>query len=203
MKIAVLGAGSVGTVLGYGLLDAGHGVVFGVRDAQGRQGFSAPVAELTEAVTSAEVVVNTLPGSVTLDVLGQVGPGPFGTKVLIDVANAVTPNFELLYPGDSLGAGLQALLPDAKVVKTLNTVPAAVMTNPAALPERSSVFLSGDDRDAKKITGQLLSDLGWRHEDQVDLGGIATARATEHYLYLSLAIMAVSPSGPYNVSVIR
>ncbi|WP_229068556.1 NADPH-dependent F420 reductase [Actinoplanes sp. DH11] len=203
MKIAVLGAGGVGTALGYGLLDAGHGVVFGVRDPQGRQGFSAPVAELAEAVTSAEVVVNTLPGSVTLDVLGRIGAGPFGTKVLIDVANAITPTFELMYPGDSLGAKLQALLPQAKVVKTLNTVPAAVMTNPGALPERTSVFLSGDDREAKRITGGLLSDLGWQHDDQVDLGSIATARATEHYLYLSLAIMAVSPSGQYNVSVIR
>lgn len=123
--------------------------------------------------------------------------------MLVDVANAVTPAFELLYPGHSLGARIQALLPDVKVVKTLNTVPAAVMTDPAGLPERSSVFLSGDDLSAKRITGQLLSDLGWHHEDQVDLGGIATSRATEHYLYLSLAIMAVSPCGPYNVSVIR
>jgi predicted dinucleotide-binding enzyme len=203
MKIAVLGAGNVGTVLGYGLLDAGHGVVFGVRDVQSRQGFSAPVAELTDAITSAEVVINTLPGSATLDVLGRIGPVPFGNKVLIDVANAVTPSFELLYPGDSLGAKLQALLPEARVVKALNTVPAAVMTNPGALPERSSVFLSGDDRDAKQLTGQLLGELGWQHEDQVDLGGIATARATEHYLYLSLAIGAVSPSGQYNVSVVR
>ncbi|MEU4556945.1 hypothetical protein AB0F72_01045 [Actinoplanes sp. NPDC023936] len=34
-----------------------------------------------------------------------------------------------------------------------------VMTNPGALPERGSVFLSGDDRDAKQITGQLLSEI--------------------------------------------
>ncbi|MEU8241128.1 NAD(P)-binding domain-containing protein [Actinoplanes missouriensis] len=203
MKIAVLGAGNVGTVLGYGLLDAGHGVVFGVRDPQGREGFTAPVAEIAEAVSGAEVVVNTLPGAQTLGVLGQVGPAAFGGKVLIDVANAVTPAFELLYPNDSLGARLQAMLPDVKVVKTLNTIPAEIMTNPGTLPERSSVFLSGNDRGAKQTTGHLLGDLGWRHEDQVDLGGIETARATEHYLYLSVAIGQSTRSAQYNVSVIR
>ncbi|MDR7277330.1 NADPH-dependent F420 reductase [Catenuloplanes atrovinosus] len=203
MKFAVLGAGNVGTALGYGLLDAGHEVVFGVRDPQTREGFTAPVAQIADAVKSAEAVINALPGAHTLGILGQVGPGTFGGKVLIDVANAITPSFELLYPNDSLGARLQAMLPDVKVVKTLNTIPAEIMTNPGTLPERSSVFLSGNDRGAKQTTGHLLSDLGWRHEDQVDLGAIDTARATEHYLYLSVAIGQATRSAQYNVSVIR
>lgn len=202
MKIAVLGAGNVGSSLGYGLLDAGHEVVFGVRDPQSRTGFTAPVATFADAVSQAEVAVNTLPGAVSLEVLTASGPSVFAGRVLIDVANAVTPEFALLYPGDSLGARLQAALPDTRVVKTLNTVPAAVMTAPAALPGDSSVFLSGDDRGAKRLVGGLLTDLGWRHEVQVDLGGIETARATEHYLYLSLALMAVARSPQYNIAVV-
>jgi hypothetical protein len=202
MKIAVLGAGKVGSILAYGLLNAGHEVLFGVRDPEGRTGFSAPVATVAEAVAGAETVVNALPGGVTLDLLQQVGAETFAGKVLIDVANAITPDYMLLYPQDSLGAKLQAALPSAHVVKTLNTVPADVMEDPRSLPADTTVFLSGNDRAAKETVGRLLADLGWRHEVQFDLGGIDTARATEHYLYLSLALLTATRSTAYNIAVV-
>ena len=202
MEIAVLGAGTVGTVLARGLLAAGHDVVLGVRDP-GAGGYPAPAAELAEAVAGAEVVVNALPGSSSLEALRQVGAGALAGKVLLDVANAVTPSFDLLHPGTSLGALLQREFPAARVVKALNTVPAALMADPGALPGPSSVFLSGDDPAAKEVVGNLLGDLGWDPGSRVDLGGIDTARATEHYLHLSLALLRATGSTAYNVRVVR
>ena len=202
MRIAVLGAGNVGAVLASGLHAAGHEVVAGVRDPAGPGGAVLPRATLAEAAAGAEVVVNALPGSSSLELLGGLGERVLAGKVLLDVANAVSDRYELLHTGGSLGQALQAALPTTRVVKTLNTVPAAVMAAPGSLPAPTSVFLSGDDPAAKAVVGGLLTDLGWAAQDQVDLGGIATARAVEHYLYLSLALMSVAGSTSYNVRVV-
>ena len=202
MEIAVLGAGNVGTTLANGLLDAGHDVTSGVRDP-GTTATRARAATLAGAVAGAAVVVNALPGSTSLDVLRQVGADALAGRILLDVANAVTPAYELLHHGASLGALLQAEFPRTRVVKTLNTIPAAIMADPGALPGPSSVFLSGDDAAAKQVVAGLLSDLGWSPDSQVDLGGIETARATEHYLYLSLALVKATGSTAYNVRVVR
>jgi predicted dinucleotide-binding enzyme len=64
------------------------------------------------------------------------------------------------------------------------------MTNPAAIGP-SSVFLSGDDADAKAETARLLNDLGWKSGDIVDLGGIDTAGAPEHYFFLFFRLAGV------------
>ena len=203
MRIAVLGAGNVGSVLAQGWARSGHDVVVGTRDVAARSGHGLPVATLAEAAGAAQVVVNALPGVQSVDILQQVGAAAWEGKVLIDVANALTAQFTLAYPNASLGALLQRTFPATRVVKTLNTVPAAVMAEPKSLGAPSSVFLSGDDGEAKQVASILLGDLGWQEETQVDLGDIQTARASEHYLFLSMALMGVTGSTTYNVQVVR
>jgi predicted dinucleotide-binding enzyme len=97
---------------------------------------------------------------------------------------------------------LQAALPGAKVVKTLNTAAMTVLTDPAALPP-SSLFLSGDDADAKATVTALLKDFGWADESIVDLGGIASARGTEHYFLMFAAIMQSVGSPAFNIRLVR
>ena len=203
MRIAVLGAGNVGSVLAQGWARSGHDVVVGTRDVAARSGHGLPVATLADAAGAAQVVVNALPGVQSVDILQQVGAAAWEGKVLIDVANALTAQFTLAYPNASLGALLQQTFPATRVVKTLNTVPAAVMAEPKSLAAPSSVFLSGDDGEAKQVASILLGDLGWQDETQVDLGDIQTARASEHYLFLSMALMGVTGSTTYNVQVVR
>jgi predicted dinucleotide-binding enzyme len=57
---------------------------------------------------------------------------------------------KLAYPNSSLAERIQAAFPDAKVVKTLSSVPAALMTSPEALSGSSTVFLSGDDPEPSR-----------------------------------------------------
>jgi hypothetical protein len=124
----------------------------------------------------------------------------YAGKILIDVANAVTPAFELAYPNDSLGRKLQEALPDARVVKTMNTAAMTLFTDPHSLPP-SSVFLSGDDDQAKATVAGLLRDLGWTDDGITDLGGIDTARGPESYFHLFAALMRTT-SQPFNIRLI-
>jgi 8-hydroxy-5-deazaflavin:NADPH oxidoreductase len=146
-------------------------------------------------------VVNATPGSASLELVVGIGAAAFAGKVLVDVANAGTPSFELAYLNSSLAEKLQAALPEAKVVKTMNTAAMTVMTEPAALPP-SSVFLSGDDAAAKATVTALLKDFGWADESITDLGGIASARGPEHYFLMFAALMQSLRSPRFNIRLV-
>jgi len=202
MRLAILGTGNVAQTLARRLSETGHEVTFGSRDPASRTGLNAPVTSLADAVAGNDVVINATPGAASLEVVGGIGAAAFAGKVLVDVANANTPAFELVYPNSSLGEKLQAALPDAKVVKTMNTAAMAVMTEPAALPP-SSVFVSGDDAAAKATVKSLLAGLGWPEDSIVDLGGIVSARGTEHYFLMFAALVQSVGSPEFNIRVVQ
>ncbi len=77
------------------------------------------------------------------------------------------------------------------------------MNNPAGLPSPSTVFLAGNDAGAKSTVSQLLADLGWDPGWQVDLGGIAQARATKRYIFLSFAIAQSLGTTSVNIAVVH
>ena len=201
MKLAILGTGNVAQTLARRLSETGHEVTFGSRDPASKEGLDAPVTSLEAAVTGHDVVINATPGSASLEVVAGIGAAAFAGTVLIDVANANTPAFELVYPNSSLGEKLQEALPEAKVVKTMNTAAMTVMTNPAALPP-SSVFVSGDDAGAKATVKSLLAGFGWKDDSIVDLGGIASARGTEHYFLMFAALMQSLRTPNFNIRLI-
>jgi predicted dinucleotide-binding enzyme len=101
---------------------------------------------------------------------------------------------------DSLAEQIQRAFPAARVVKTLNTVTAALMVDPGSIADgHHTVFVSGEDREAKRQVVEILTALGWK--DVLDLGGLPTARAAEMYLPLWLAVM--QRRGPmFNVAVV-
>lgn len=200
MKIAILGTGRVGRSLARGWSAAGHVVVFGSRDPDRADAGEAEALGFADAVADADVVVNAVPGSVALDTLRAIGRPALAGKTLVDIGNALAEDFTLLFPNASLGAAIQAEFPDTAVVKTLNTVTAPLMSDPHAVGPMT-VFLSGNDDSAKAIVAGLLGDLGWDPESRMDLGGIETARAPEHYIFLSMAIMRALGTTAYGIGV--
>lgn len=101
-------------------------------------------------------------------------------KVLVDATNPLdhssgTPR---LFVGhdDSLGERVQRAAPGAKVVKAYNSVGNAVMVDPQFSDGRPTMFIGGDDADAKDTVTQLIVDTGW---DVADLGGIDASRYLE------------------------
>jgi predicted dinucleotide-binding enzyme len=202
MRLAILGTGNVAQMLARRLSETGHEVTFGSRDPASKGGLNAPVTSLADAVAGNDVVINATPGAASLEAVEGIGAAAFAGKVLVDVANANTPSFELVYPNSSLGEKLQAALPDAKVVKTMNTAAMTVMTEPGGLPP-SSVFVSGDDAAAKATVASLLAGFGWADDSIVDLGGIASARGAEHYSLLFAAFMQSLGSPNFNIRLVR
>ncbi len=199
MRITVLGTGAVGLTLAGGLAGAGHQVRVGTRDvveSAEREDVAGwlvghpdiPLSPLDEAAAWAQVVVNATNGSASLLALEAAGEPNLAGKVLIDVANPLDfsggfPPTLLVCDIDSLGEQVQRRFPDARVVKTLNTMNASIMVDPTSVADgEHTAFLSGDDAAAKAVVRGLLEELGWT--DILDLGDITTARGPEMVLPL-------------------
>ena len=103
---------------------------------------------------------------------------------------------------DSLGEQIQRAFPEARVVKTLNTMNASVMVDPASVAGGDhSVFVSGNDADAKEIVSGLLKDFG--HRDIIDLGDITTARGSEMLLPIWLRLWGALGNADFNFKIAR
>lgn len=210
MKVAVLGTGMVGRTLAARFVELGHEVTIGTRDpaatrARGEE-HAAPLATFAEAASEAGLVVNATNGGATLEVLHLAGPGNLAGKVLLDISNPLDfsrgmPPTLFVKDDDSLAERVQREFPEARVVKSLNTLNAGLMAHPETLGSPSTVFVSGDDEQAKNVVVGLLQELG--HEDVLDLGDLSTARGVEMWLPLWLRIMGSLGTAHFNLHVVR
>jgi len=115
-------------------------------------------------------------------------------KVLIDVTNPLDmskgfPPSLFVCNTDSLGEQIQAAFPRLRVVKTLNTMACPVMIHPRSIPGNHTVFLSGNDADAKARVKILLMEFGWEEKNMMDLGDIVTARGPEMLVGMWVRVM--------------
>ncbi|GAB3276390.1 NADPH-dependent F420 reductase [Kineosporia babensis] len=202
MRIAIIGTGNVGRALAEGFSAAGHEVVAGSRDPAAHRDFPVPVASAPVAADGAEVVVNATPGIDSVAVLRSFGREWLDGKILLDTANAADHDNLLVYPNASLAEVLQSSFPGTHVVKALNTFNISVMTDPQVLKVPTTAFVSGDDPQAKAVVAGLLRDLGWGPGTLIDLGGLSTARAVEHYYPLFLATYGALGTLVFNSAVV-
>lgn len=200
MRIAVLGTGHMGRTLGGGLIRAGHDLAYGSRDPNQAADLPAPVHNHAEAINRSDVVISAIAAAHSLETLTPLRQALAG-RTLIDIGNAVDERMNLMYPDSSLGEQLQQALPDTRVVKTLNTLAGTIGVEPSSLSAPTNIFLSGDDEAAKSTVADLLTDLGWQPDRQVDLGGIATARAVEHYFPFFIALAGALHTPDFNIAI--
>lgn len=217
MRIAVLGTGMVGRAIAARAAELDHEVTVGTRDPATTRGGdwadwaathpAVRLATLADAAAGTELVVNATNGENSLAALSAAGEERLAGKVLLDIANPLDfsngfpPTLSVLND-DSLGERIQRAFPRAMVVKALNTLTADLMTHPRQLADGDhSVFVSGDDPDAKKVVTGLLASFG--HTDVIDLGDITTARGTEMLLPLWLRLYGRLGTGIFNIKVVR
>lgn len=219
MKIAVIGTGMVGRAVASRLAELGHDVVVGTRDVErtlARSGTAwqnaasnTKLVSLPEAGAHADLLVNATHGANSLEALEAVGRPHLAGKVLLDLAlpldlsQGIPPKL-LVANDDSLGEQIQRAFPEARVVKSLNTVFYKVMIDPGRVPGRHNIFVAGDDADAKQQVRVLLNGFGWPLDDIIDLGGIQSARSTEMYMQLYFNLVGVlGDSFDFNIAVMR
>ena len=226
MRFGILGTGVVGKTIAVRLDGLGHDVIVGTRnpeetlsrtdpDQYGNPPFGTwqeehPEVRLgtfAEAAAHGDMVVNATAGAVSLEALEQAGEDNLNGKILIDIANPLDfskgmPPTLLVSNTDSLGEQIQRRFPEAKVVKTLHTMNAYVMVDPAQLAATDhTVFVSGDDAEAKARVSELLRSFGW--SDIIDLGDITTARGTEMVLPIWVRLFGVLQKPIYNFKIVR
>jgi hypothetical protein len=215
MKIAVFGTGTVGETIASKLVALGHEVRMGSRSANNEKavawvkkaGAKASQGTFADAAAFGEIIFNCTLGTGAIPALESSGRENLKGKILLDLSNPLDfskgmPPTLFVSNDDSLGERIQRAFPELKVVKTLNTVSAPVMVEPSRVPGEHTVFVSGNDAEAKSRVKQLLTEwFGWKQV--LDLGDISTARGTESYLLLWLRLWGAVGSPEFNIHVVK
>jgi hypothetical protein len=226
MKVGILGTGVVGQTLAEKLSQLGHQVMIGTRDKQvtlakaEKDNFGRPpisewlknnskvqLGTYSETAAFGDMVVNATSGIGSVDALKMAGENNLGEKVLLDASNPLDfskgmPPTLTICNTDSLGEQIQRTFPKVKVVKTLNTLNAYLMTNPKLLPEPTNLFLNGNDAGAKNEIKKLLISFGWGENDIIDMGDISTARGTEQILPIWVRLWGTLQTPMFNFKIV-
>ena len=195
MRVGIIGSGDVGQALGKGFADLGHEVKIGSREPGSgklqawikKTGGKTSTGTFEDAAQFGEIVVVATHGMSAEKALESAGAGNFAGKVVIDVTNpldlsgGMPPRLALGF-STSLGERIQAALPKARVVKTLNIVNNRSMVNPRYEEGEPDMLLCGNDTDAKKEVERILRDFGWKNI--TDLGGLEQSRIMEPMVIL-------------------
>jgi len=174
-KIGIIGKGHVGSALERGLRRAGFDVRAVGNDAKA----------VRETAKAANVVMIAVPFGAVDDVLRELG-GAIDGKIVVDVTNALTPDYQLALGYSTSGAEeLQKKALKAHVAKAFNTVFAANMDTGQVKGERLSAFVASDDDDAKKTVLEMARAIGF---DAVDAGPLRNARLLEPLGYFNIQL---------------
>ena len=182
-RVAVIGKGHVGSALGRALERAGYFVRLVANNS----------AQVREASAWGDVVILAVPYQALDAVLASAGDGLSG-KVLVDVVNPLTPEFQPAL-GFTVSAAeeIQRKLPTARVVKAFNTVFAQHMDSGQVNGVVLTLFAAGDDEGAKTEVLTLSRAIGF---DAVDAGPLKNARSLEALGFFNIQLGFGLQMGP-------
>ncbi|HAO46482.1 MAG TPA: NAD(P)-binding domain-containing protein [Ferruginibacter sp.] len=191
MKVAILGSGQVGRVLGSAFLKEGHLVMLGTRDVNKAevkewllQNPGSSAGSFADCARFGEIIVLAVSGDIAAQVISSAGISNFDGKPVIDPTNPIDhtrPPVNGVLPfftsgEESLMERLQKMLPGAKLVKAFNSVGSAYMYKPDFGGEKPTMFICGNDEAAKSTVKEILDSFGWETED---MGKAEAARPIE------------------------
>jgi predicted dinucleotide-binding enzyme len=189
MKIGILGSGVVGQTLGTGFIKHGHQVKIGtgnpgkLNDWIKSAGTNASVGSFEDAASYGDIIVLAVKGTAALNVLEKAVPDNLKGKTVIDATNPIAElppvNGVLQFftnQNSSLMEELQSKYPQANFVKAFSCVGSALMINPDFGGIKPTMFIAGNNDDAKSQVKDILNTFGWEIED---MGKVEAARAIE------------------------
>jgi len=190
MKIGILGSGPVGQVLAKAFLNEGYEVMLGTRNSTKpevvkfkSENDPIGIGNFEQTAMFGDILVLATGGTVAEEAIKLAGPSNFSGKIVIDTTNPIAKEppvngvlkfFTTL--DDSLMERIQKWLPDASVVKAFNSVGNAMMYRPGFKGGPPTMFICGNDDNAKKKVSAILRSFGWETED---MGKAEAARAIE------------------------
>lgn len=190
MKIGILGSGIVGRVLAAAFINEGHQVGLATRDTSKEEVIkfkaenpSVNIDSFDATAAAADLIVLAMNGTIALEAIELSGKDNFTGKVVIDATNPIAKdppvngvlNFFTSY-ANSLMEQIQAHIPEAKLVKAFSSVGNAFMYKPDFNGVKPTMFICGNDDEAKKAVTDILDAFGWETED---MGKVEAARAIE------------------------
>lgn len=186
-KIGIIGSGIVAQTLGAGLKGHGYEVMLGTRDVQKlaqwqEENTGTHVGSFSDAASFGELLILAVKGTVAISALEGIDSDLLSGKPVMDatnpIAEAAPQNGVLQFftnQNESLMEQLQNTFPMANFVKAFNSVGSAKMVNPN-FELAPSMFICGNDAEAKNAVATLVKQLGWEVED---MGTAEAARAIE------------------------
>ena len=188
-QVGIIGSGAVAKALGNGFIKHGFKVMLSSRDPEklrdwiDQSGENALSGTFAEAAAFGNIVVLAVLGRAATEALEEAGPDNLNGKTVIDTTNPIseTPPEDGVLRfttslDESLMEQLQHRFPDVNFVKAFNSVGNMFMVNPSFPGGKASMFICGNNQEAKNEVQEILDLFGWETED---MGKAAGARAIE------------------------
>jgi 8-hydroxy-5-deazaflavin:NADPH oxidoreductase len=195
MKIAIIGAGNVGTALATSLGRAGHDVIITSRDPEDAEEAAAATgarvaSSSAEAVLQADVVIPAV-GMDEIEAVAEEIAASAAGKPIVDVTNRISfgeagPEMDT---SSSNAEVISELFPASPVVKAFNTLFATHQADPVEEGVQLDGYVAGDDPSAKAKVLELVRAIGLR---PIDVGPLVRARQLEALAFLNMALNIVN-----------
>ncbi|MFX1391771.1 MAG: NADPH-dependent F420 reductase [Promethearchaeota archaeon] len=182
MKISIIGTGRLGSTLGKIWAEKGHTIMFGSQDPERAKklahsiGSNATGGSYEEASKFSDIIILAVPWSGAKESIKIAGD--LKGKILVDSTTTAVPHLGglsvIITP--SAGEKVAKWAEDAKVIKVVHTIGVDSLTKVQFGSQLASLFVCGDDFEAKSKVKQLAIDLGF---DVIDVGPLRNAKFIE------------------------
>ncbi|MFX1451386.1 MAG: NADPH-dependent F420 reductase, partial [Promethearchaeota archaeon] len=170
------------SALGKKWAEKGHMIMFGSKDPQKAKKLATSIANnasggtYKEAAEFSDIVVIAVPWSGAKEAIKETGN--LKGKIIIDSTTTAAPSLGGLSaePTPSAAEKVAKWTEGAKVIKAVHTIGVESLDKLQFGSQQASLFICGDDLDAKSKTKQLGLDLGF---DVIDAGPLTNARLIE------------------------
>jgi 8-hydroxy-5-deazaflavin:NADPH oxidoreductase len=194
MKVAIIGAGHVGTALATSIGRAGHEVIITSRDPRDAEAAAEATgarvaASNADAAAQADVVIPAV-GMANMETVAREIAEPAAGKPVVDLTNRITfgesgPEIDT---ASSNAEVISEMLPESPVVKAFNTLFSTHQEDPMADGLQLDGYVAGDDPSAKAKVLELVRGIGLR---PIDVGPLVRARQLEALAFLNMALNIV------------
>jgi predicted dinucleotide-binding enzyme len=188
-KIGIIGSGEVGRALADGFIKFDYEVMIGTRTAskldewKKKAGKNGRVGSFADAAAFGELVILAVKASAAKKILEMADAKNLKGKIVIDTSNPIAdapPENGVIKFFTSLDKSfmeqLQSDLPEVHFVKAFSNIGSALMVNPNFGGIKPTMFICGNNENAKKEVTKILDQFGF---DVSDMGGAEGARAIE------------------------